>query len=482
MHNLKGDRGSVFIVAMIFAAIVAIALTSFLQLSLSATRLANRSYYMNAAQNLVDTGFEQALWSLNNNNTTHPYPQNWTNGGFDNPGGNIHKGIFPSSSTYYTLSGGATGQVKVWINLVNATEDIWHAVARATVTLGDGSKLNKFAECYLQQRSFSGGGMVTRNGVTFNGDVYLDSWISGGSAGANIPYSIGVQRANARLASPSLISLANADVYGYVAIGSDTISSSSLTVGATGRVGNFSQANGTIDTTRITYDFVGDFPNVQDVPTSGAVLPAAVTSGGTTTVSITTSQTYLVSDLDFTGGGAIDVLNIGAVGSPVNAVIVVPGWVDMGGGDTISIAPGSTLVMYVGGYFQMTGTTARIDNGTSGLPNNADAFVLLGTRTEEQIASGMAYQVWNLQGGNFLSATIYAPNANLSVGGNAPIYGSLVANTVSLGGTTEFHQDESLSSKRISGLYGLLKWRELATPSDRAGSLDYSTWNAYLGP
>src|SRR5687767_2589235 len=109
MNSLNSKRGSVLIVSLVFAAVIAISLTSYLKLALAAPRLADRSFYSNAAQNLADTGLEHTLWSLNNNDWT-------TTGGFTARSGytNQYQGTFPSSSTYYTLSRGVKGQVKVW--------------------------------------------------------------------------------------------------------------------------------------------------------------------------------------------------------------------------------------------------------------------------------------------------------------------------------------------------------------------------------
>src|SRR5687768_3116207 len=107
MHSFKSNRGSVLVVALVFAAILAISLTSYLRLSLNSGKLANRSFYMNAAQNLVDTGLERTLWCLNNE---YLYtPSHWSTGGFAARAGftEQYQATFPSPSDYYPLSGGA---------------------------------------------------------------------------------------------------------------------------------------------------------------------------------------------------------------------------------------------------------------------------------------------------------------------------------------------------------------------------------------
>src|SRR5215207_3372902 len=113
MRSLNKSRGSALIVALIFSALLAISITSYLKLALNAGKLANRSFYLNAAQNLVDTGMERAIWSLNNE-YLYASPANWTTGSFTARAGytNEYQGTFPSANTFYTLSGGAKGQVK----------------------------------------------------------------------------------------------------------------------------------------------------------------------------------------------------------------------------------------------------------------------------------------------------------------------------------------------------------------------------------
>src|SRR5215212_6597478 len=150
MRSFTSNKGSVLIVALIFSAIIAIALTSYLKLSISAVKLANRSFYLNAAHNLADSGLERALWTLNDD-IVHSLPTNWTYyGDFAGRAGfsSEYQGTFPSSSTYYTLSGGAKGQVKVWVGDYVALSDRYHAVAKATITLGDGTTLMKMSEAY----------------------------------------------------------------------------------------------------------------------------------------------------------------------------------------------------------------------------------------------------------------------------------------------------------------------------------------------
>lgn len=481
MRSLQSKRGSVLIVVVIFAALLAIALTSYLKLALGATKLANRSFYMNAAQNLADTGFERALWVLNNE-LTYPSPTNWTTGGFTARSGfaNEYQGTFPSSGTYYTLSGGAKGQVKVWVGGFNASAQRWHAVAEATITLGDGTTLRKMAETYLQQRSWGDHGMIARNGMSFNGNTRVDAWdsISDTAATADdFVYSTGVAVAKATIASPALVSLQNADIFGYAAIGSTDMTG--ISVGASGRLaGNFAAGTG-IDASRVTHDFTASPPDVTAPINTGSTagnIRAPITNSmslpqvGTDTIAGSTYY-YYVSSMALNATKTLEIGAPGATGptdpGAAKVVIVFTSHVSLGGSAKIVIHPHSSLTVYAAGDFDIGGT-GGILNGTTTTPNNPINFKLLGTRAETDIAGGMSMQVFNVRGIGYLSAVIFAPNANLTVNGTGDTYGTLVGNRVDMLGTGNFHQDLSIARIRTSGMWKLLKWRELSTQSDRA--------------
>jgi hypothetical protein len=465
MHSLKSNRGSVLLTALIFAAVLAISVTSYIKISLNAAQLANRAFHLNAAQNLVDGAIERILWTLNNENN-YTVPANWTTyGGFTARAGfpNEYQAIFPSNSTYYELSGGAKGQVKVWVGDYNSITQVWHAVAQATITLGNGSTLSKFCECYLQQRSYSDRGMIARNGISFVGNVKIDSWISRPTISDDIPYSTvePIRRAEAQIASPNLIAIQNADVYGYVAIGTSTVIPEGITVGASGRVrGAFSGAGSGagIDLSRVTCDFTASFPDVKTPDTVGATPLGYITSS--TSLG---NGTYTASDIALGSGSS----NI-TVAASSKATLVVSGNMTLAGGARLEIPPGSSLLLYVGRDIAMTGTSG-VQNGTGSVPNNADSFTLLGLRTAQQVSdSGGIMQNWDIQGTSYLSCVVFGPNADIEVNGAGDYYGSIVGNDVDMVGGGDFHQDESLASKRISGLWKLLKWRELTTPSQRS--------------
>jgi hypothetical protein len=58
-------RGSVLLTALIFALIIGICITSYLQLTTTSLSLAHRTFFADAACNLAEAGTEEAVWSFN---------------------------------------------------------------------------------------------------------------------------------------------------------------------------------------------------------------------------------------------------------------------------------------------------------------------------------------------------------------------------------------------------------------------------------
>ena len=56
----------------------------------------------------------------------------------------------------------------------------------------------------------------------------------------------------------------------------------------------------------------------------------------------------------------------------------------------------------------------------------------------------------------------------VTVNGTGDTYGSVVGNRVDMVGSGNFHQDLSLANNRTSGIWKMLKWRELSTQGDRS--------------
>jgi hypothetical protein len=138
--------------------------------------------------------------------------------------------------------------------------------------------------------------------------------------------------------------------------------------------------------------------------------------------------------------------------------------------DTLNIAAGSSLVIPSTGavviniFNASKSSTPLNQNGgtvanTGGDPNNL-TFVYNGSNTI------------NLNNGANMFATIYAPHANVVVGGNAGLYGAIVGNTFSFNGSGHVIYDIHLK----------LATPNVTTPSggtSYTAHIDGFSWSAY---
>src|SRR4051812_13002715 len=102
---LRDQRGSVLIVALIFAAAIAISLASYLRLASTASKISYRSHYAGVAMNAAESGLEQAMWSINKQKVANASA--WT--GWDTTSGITARRTFALG----TVSGGGVVTVKV---------------------------------------------------------------------------------------------------------------------------------------------------------------------------------------------------------------------------------------------------------------------------------------------------------------------------------------------------------------------------------
>ena len=247
-------RGSVLIVALIFALGIAISLGSFLQLANNATKLSYRTHYLGVAMNVAETGLEQAMWEINNAAGT------WT--GWTSPSAaGAHRNTYDLGK----VEGGATAVVKVYAQEKTGAAPAW-IVARAIITPPNAAApIEKWVKVTLQKRTRGAIGGLGRDGIVSNGNqVVMGSWNSdpdNDPATPPIPYSDAVANDEMSLATTALdatLSSGNADINGSAAVGAK--STDAIQVGPNGYIGPFGTPNGTKDPDSISPNFSADLP------------------------------------------------------------------------------------------------------------------------------------------------------------------------------------------------------------------------------
>ncbi|HKB90801.1 MAG TPA: hypothetical protein VKC60_09835, partial [Opitutaceae bacterium] len=336
----KSNQGSVLIVAMLLAAIIAIALGSYISMSTNALKLSNRSFYENASMNLADSGLELGVYALNQNN--------WT--GWDTSDGVNAKQTF----TGFNYPQNTTGKVKVYIqNYSPGVGQVPVVTAQAIINQPDGSApVTKMVEVTLYQRSYFANGLVAKNQVSFSGNnAGVNSWNSNptnSSPAQVVPYSSSVAHDHGSVGSTTVttatggaVGLGNADIWGYAAVGGTT--TASISVGPNGTIASFGSPQGTVDPTHITTDFTANFDTVTAPDTSSAQAVSAI-NGSYSLGTASLSTVYVVPSISLSGNN--NTLTISGNVTLVVSAAAGSSAISVTGHGSIVVKPGSTLKVY----------------------------------------------------------------------------------------------------------------------------------------
>lgn len=470
-QSITSARGSVLLVAMIFATLLALGLGSYLAMATGALKISRRSFTANEAMNVTEAGLEQALWTFNLANDQDVAGETvtaWDSWIID---GDSARKIF----TDFSLSNGCSATVQVVVGNYNSPGLPQPTViCKATVTPSEGPVIVKMVQVRLSRRSPFEIGLVGRNGVSFNGNnAYVDSWNSnpfGVTPSPNYPYNSvnAPRRANGSVSTGSLnsaVSVMNADIFGYVSVAAPT--NANIRLGPNGKIGGFSQPSGTKDDSHIAADFVEDLPPARSptavwVPymeggsnriTGSANLPTEADIAAHRGVSKFGVTTYYYTVQDISTNGTLAVkpgYNVALRATSSGTSVSTSGDISIGAGGKLSIYTDGNVTIGGGGIANASGSTA--------------GFELWSTATT-------VGQVISIKGQGSLTGLIYAPNANVTIAGNGYMAGSVVANSITMSGNGEFHYDEALVNYGLAGSltpFRASQWNELRSAEDRA--------------
>lgn len=510
--RLRSRRGAVLIVSLIFSAVIAISIASFLRLATTASQISYRTYYLGVAMNIAETGLERALWSINKDasggadawseweavpNTTNAYRQT------------IDLGV---------VEGGATAVVKVYAR-ERTGASMPNVIARAIVTPKRGGAIEKWVRVTLDRRGRVAVGGLGRDGIVASGNnVYFASWNSDPDNDPSTPYvpfSEAVKNDGMTLATLELdaeLNSGQADVNGSAAVGSNSLDA--IKVGAQGYIGPFGTPVNTIDPGSVSTDFTADL-EVEPAP-SGVTYKSL----GSVTTDLTLPRPEDVAE-----GGVYyyeaDQINLNgkvlSIDPGYEVVIHIPTQltaINIGGNDGAIRIKGSkdpvsgtlttsTLKIYTPGDIKIAGkgsanevswtetTTTIVDVPSRIKVNNRwvniitptpvtatdtitqvgqpKSLQIYGTLTNEQAAVS-GNQSINVSGNGSLSAVVYAPNGDISAkgGGNAGfMHGSLIGASLTFTGNDSFYYDESLGNLDNDSRFGINTWTELVGYADR---------------
>jgi len=460
-------RGSVLIVTMLVAAIISISLASYIKLAINSVTMADRSFYNTSALNLAEMGVEEAMYCYNQLDNVSVATSAWT-------GTSVTWTIAGDNSVSALLNNvsvgpGVTGRVKIYASHYNPSGTNPVVIARAQVTPQRGPVLEKWLEITLRKRSLWANGMVSRNGIVWDGgNATADSWNSDPDNDSSTPaeaYSSSTAHADATVGTPSstnnAIDVGGGTIYGEILNGGGTIGKTS---GAT----LTSTTTGTgWDSGLISNDFSATFPGITvPAPPTGSknlvsnTTPIAFPESLPRTGDVAWNGAYYYEFASGWGlassGAASNVVTVAG-----NVVILATNnsgayTVNLGGNASIQVASGGQLQIYTNGHIEAAG------NGMANSNVSPSTLKIYGTHTT---AGG---QTIRFVGNSASTAAVYAPNATFQLKGNGSLYGAVVANSINLNGNTSFHYDEALGSVGSGNPFGIVRWRELQSVDQRS--------------
>lgn len=464
--SISTSRGSVLITAMILTLAIGISLVSFLRLGQTTLNISNRAFHANAAMNLAESGLEQAMWSVGK--AVDGEASAWT--GWTTSGANAWRKF-----TGFSYDANTTGYVRVYVQSY-ALSTAPTIIARGTITPAHGPSIEKWIVVSLVQRSKFANGLVAKDSISFSGgNAVVDSYDSRlGGYNANLgggnynKYDRG--SAGSMSVNVNSFSLSNSSIYGNVAIG--TPDYSGLSVGPNGLVGDFGASSGSVDYGRVQTDFTTNFDDVV-APTA-----AGYSIGGIGSTSLPRGGDLPAADGNFyynssgisIGGNASQKLNILAGTTVVIRISAASGstGIGIGGQASINVLAGAVLDIY---------TESNVAIAGRGIANANDpaSFNLYSTRP----AGATGSQSMSISGNGQLSAVVYAPNADVTMNGGGSsghVQGSVIAETITVTGGSEFHYDESLADQTGGNPFGVGEWAELSTAPQRATYTSVMSW------
>jgi hypothetical protein len=173
---------------------------------------------------------------------------------------------------------------------------------------------------------------------------------------------------------------------------------------------------------------------------------------------------YKLSELKFKAGDPPLVVQ-GEVTVVVDGDVEVFGVLELGV-DPVTKEP-AEIKVYVEGNFEVRGSDSTIVNPT-GRPEN---FMLYGTGADDPSTSSDETPLFTLQGSTSFYGVVYAPDANIVLGGSGShkgdMFGAAVGLSVQFGGGYQFHYDEDLANLEDENALKVSVWRELTHANER---------------
>jgi hypothetical protein len=428
----SGNRGAALLAALCFATVMAIALGSYITVCYRSLAMSTRNMSGTRSIELAETGMEDALWALNNNNWT-----GWT----------INGTTAAKTLSGFAYDNGATGSVSISIANYDGTSGTRTVTVTGTTALSDGTTISRSltsssAPAPLITNAVAGTtGTVKFTAATTSG--VIDSYDSsvGSYSAPSAGYSAIVASGAASMSSAT-VQLTNAQIKGYVA----TLSTGPSYSTSAKLIGPTTPATTKIDTARVSTSPYQPVFDIKSISGAGTTLNNPTTNSTTTigTPGATSASIYYNSGLNMTGTTKI------IVDGPVKLVVSGSLYIGLSGGTpSIEVTTNGTLELFVSGDIAIYG------NGINNLTTLPKRVILYSTNSLTAPDMNTTTPFYGV---------IYTPTGDFKVWSNNAIYGAVVARNVVFSGTAPtVHYDVDLRNSVLSGVdtpYAVSNWRE----------------------
>lgn len=418
----NAQAGSVLVMTVIFCALIGLILMAYLSMVRSQHKFTYRAQTWNNCIPMCEAGVEETMAHINHIATTTNFAMN----GWVLSGGYYRKERALNGGTIKMVIDQGVPPVLMVTGYLRAPIQSNLLVRAVRVKTRINYKFN-YAMLGKGTIDISGGAMID----SFNSNDPLKS--TGGQYDPTKRSDLAVVATSSKALGS--VKIGNLDVYGKIAVGpGGTVDKVNGTVGDIAWVSNPAN-DGKIQPGHFTDDVNLFIPDVQ-MPNPFAGLPPVGGFVGAT------FYDYILPAGDWTlpsiSGNAVKILVTG------KARLYVAGSTTIGNAGALSIAAGGSLEFFSNGNIDMKGAVNNpgVAKNLSflGLPN----CKLIGVNAGAQFA-----------------ASVYAPQADVTISGSGDGSGAVVANTFKLSGGMKWHYDEGLQGDPLEGRYVAASWQEL---------------------
>jgi hypothetical protein len=415
------QSGSVLVTTLVLAMLVGVVVGALLIISQQHNTLTARSQTWSGEIPIAEAGIEEALAHLNSK------PKTLVADGWTNFGSNVVKSRVLGDGYYYTTLSTQVFRptiVSVGFGRVPLQTNFTRRVVTVTA-----------------QRGIVWG-FVGINGVDMAGTTaYLDSYDSSDPRySTNGLYTNTMRRDSVGIATLSsatpAIDTRSAKIYGYAATGPGG------TVSGNVGDGTFLSTSSGLQSGHVTDDFN---MAIDDVILPGPLKTAPAPPAGLLTP-LLGGYDYVLGTGDYRMVSLLGLgtdLTLGTMLVTGKARLYIPGDFTVKSGGSLVITNGGSIEIYLGGNSSM---------GGGGVVN------LTGVATNCTIWGLPSCTLIKYTGSAYMSAKIYAPKADVEIGGTAEFCGSIVGLTLKFNGTPALHYDEAIGA---APAYKVTTWEEL---------------------